>query len=477
MKFGWQGSLLTAFLFILMMMITYVKDHHDSWITRLEDHFTRQLQKLAAISSSSSHNNVVQGPTLSHQDSGTVTPISDNNDLFGSTQGSGSIPSSIGGEDAHVSENNMRQENAHSSSGMGYDTATYDVDHVDWDNRTSQNEDVGLEWAGVKKVLEGWIEICGQGLEERLNWLEEKLHGRLNQWEEMVQERLRQWEENIQNHLDQLEDRVEERINQFEQPFERVLGLQGPLHNIFLNMSAVIFFCGVMIVGCIWIPLRFGWVIAAMANWSWNFVIGGCLQLILPHAGELTPCKWLFSFLQNSATNSSTNTSNLLQMVEQPSCPLLTFESFVLENQCFTRDPPSLPKHPLHQYSMKILSEVEAQMIPPDTSELAVLLVGWSWILVSTFVLMWIRSAWQVWARNGRHQVSDTGVFFSQWLSQTILGLFVVVKVIAVFGLELVIFPTGFGYWLHLCMLPVFKATAFKEVMLAFLLLMVVVLL
>lgn len=452
------------------MMITYVKDHHDSWITRLEDHFARQLEKLAAMSSPPPHNGVVQDTTLSHEDSETVTAISDNNEVLGNMQGSGSLSSRLNEEGALFSENNMGQEHPHVDGGASYSTDAYCADDVNFETSISQNRDSTVRWSGVKKVMEGWFEACGQRLEERLNWLEEKLHGRLSQWEEMVQERLRQWEENIQNHLDQLEDRVEERINQFEQPFERVLGLQGPLHNIFLNMSAVIFFCGVMIVGCIWIPLRFGWVIAAMANWFWSFVIGGCLQLVLPHTENGSPCKWLFSFLQNSATSSGTGTSGLLQMVEQPTCPMLTFGSYVLENQCFTRDPPSLPKHPLHQYSMKILSEVEAQMIPPDTSELAVLLVGWSWILVSIFVLMWIRSAWQVWARNGRHQVANTGVFFSQWLSQTVLGLFVVVKVITMFSLELIFFPTGFGYWLHLCMLPIFKATAFKEVILDFLL-------
>ncbi|GMH33695.1 hypothetical protein BSKO_01529 [Bryopsis sp. KO-2023] len=465
-----QGSLLTALLFILMMMLTYVKDHYDLWITRLEELFEEKLRTMAGSSEyyddSSSVTESDIGSTLS-MEAHRSEESSDSND-----NNLGRAPAL----DGHVDEGNggivfgMPEDNAPggyearggdpgSSSSEGAGVAAMDGD----DQGGARARNV-YSWKNFLHGVEAWMNGCARNFENRLNRLEERLHARLNHWEEMVQDRLRQWEENIQNHLDQLEERVEERINQFDQPFERVLGLQGPLHNIFLNMSAVILFCGMMISVCVWVPLRWGWVITVLAKWFGKTVAGLIVGAVVPMLKEIPKWQSMISYIQGGSILGSEDGKNSLSIGKESFCPVPTFESMVLENQCFEDGPIQMPKHPLHLYSLKILSEVEAQLIPPDASELLVVSVGWTWILMATFVLMWLRSAWQVWARNGREHVHETGVSFSRWLWQTVLGLFVAVKMSIVIVLELIVFPAGFGYWLHLCMLPVFKATTFREV-------------
>lgn len=446
-------------------MLFYVKDHYDLWITHLEDYFDNQLQRLADPASAS-------GAENSEDNSAEMNYHNRPHD------GDSAAPNNVNGWDASSSEAWIARDSAYSANPSFLQNSFNAVDPSEGDDEPLFTEDnsVGgndarlrskdnmLSWSNLQDYFSACLTRWGGRMEERLNWLEEKLHDLLMQLEDFVRDRLRRWEENIQNHLDQLEERVEERMNQFDQPFERVLGLQGPLHNIFLNMSAVIVFCGIMIACCVWVPLRWGWVVAAVGNLAWKSVIGGGLGFLFSMVQGFPPSSWMFAYLREKFAKFGLASASHIIATEEPYCLIPTFEESVLENQCMALDSPSLPTHPLHQYSMKILSEIEAQMIPPNTSELALLLVGWLCFLVTIFVVLWMRSAWQVWARNGRHRIVETGVYFSQWLYQTIVGLFVVVKVITVLLLEVCIFPAGFGYWVHLCMLPIFKATAFKEV-------------
>eukprot|EP00803_Ostreobium_quekettii_P008090 evm.model.scf_960EXC.3 EVM.evm.TU.scf_960EXC.3 scf_960EXC:31872-38552(+) len=488
-----QGSLLTASLFMVMFVISYIKDHYEHWVSTLEQQFDAKLTELMDLWSQSMDSeqgsprvDELQPSTPAGAPTAQTSGDLDRQDSGLGACGSGEAPGAGASQEHRVQ--------AWAQGGIG---------NVD---SSALNSEGGAESAGPTRLGRGPTPASGEvaengastrGHDDRPNGGEAgdlqaggagngmaagmpagaEQAGRMavNVQRPAAAPRAERpdrqadfwWDHNVlDEQIAHFEEHVNGQLN--DQPLEQLLGLRGPLENVVLNVVTMIIFNAALVAGLVWLPLRVGgWAMAMAASavdtlrsstaWEagvmWEAVVAHGVTLLglsdpLYHASPHQPWQGRPAATSPPAPGA---------------CLAPTLETIVLPHLRVSGLHDSAPLNQMSLQIARVVAELEAQVIPPTSDDLVDMFAGYAVLMNIGFAAFWGYLSFRVWSRRPATTLAAPASLARKWFWQSVVGLGVAGKFVLLLFLELLVFPTGFGYWLHLCMLPVFKTTTFRE--------------